>query len=163
MPGDGGGGLCKGETHVKPKVLRGREGRTGDSERRLHCPGRGQRSSCINRCDVVILRTCQKRRFLAKRERFLYFSGRRERPSSIRFHSHFICTPRPPPYALPSEPSSEQHSRKGREGESARAGFQTSPNFPEAGPSLTQSGRPSRPPSSAPPLCSTIYGPQTGA
>lgn len=98
----GSGALCKGETHCKLKALRSGEEGAAVSERRLLSAQVSRlRSSGHNSCDALILWTCRESCFFAKRERFLYFSGRRDEPSSIRFHCRLaliipILTPSPP-------------------------------------------------------------------
>ena len=57
------------------------------SERRLlSAQVSGLQSSGHNSCDAFFWWTCGESCFSVKRERFLYFSGRRDAPSSDRFH-----------------------------------------------------------------------------
>ena len=133
----GRGALCEGETHFKLKALRsGEEGAAVSEPRLLSAQVSRLRSSGHNSCDALILWTCRESCFFAKRERFLYFSGRRDEPSSIRFHCRLTLII---PILTPSSPNPILAQQRGRDrGRGARAHWISNST------KLSRSPRPSR-------------------
>ncbi|KAB0394804.1 hypothetical protein E2I00_014609, partial [Balaenoptera physalus] len=133
----GSGALCEGETHFKLKALRsGEEGAAVSEPRLLSAQVSRLRSSGHNSCDALILWTCRESCSFAKRERFLYFSGRRDEPSSIRFHGRLTLIT---PILTPSSPNPILAQQRGRDrGRGARAHWISNST------KLSRSPRPSR-------------------
>ncbi|TKC47234.1 hypothetical protein EI555_021522, partial [Monodon monoceros] len=145
----GSGALCKGETHCKLKALRSGEEGAAVSERRLLSAQVSRlRSSGHNSCDALILWTCRESCFFAKGKRFLYFSGRRDEPSSVRFHCRLALIT---PILTPSSPNLILAQQRGRDrGRGARAHWISNSTklsrSPRLSPDSVQAPLPASPP-----------------
>lgn len=97
---------------------------------------------------LLILWTCRESCFFAKRERFLYFSGRRDEPSSIRFHCRLALIT---PILTPSSPNLILAQQRGRDrGRGARAHWISNSTklsrSPRLSPDSVQAPLPASPP-----------------
>lgn len=124
--GAGGGGsgvVCVKEKHFKLKALpRREEGSCGEPAAASLCPSIRAAKFWPRQLRRSIRRTCRESSFCAKRERFLYFAGRRDAPSSDRFHCRLTSVTR---VLTPSvrNPILEQPGGRDRGGGARALGF----------------------------------------
>lgn len=128
-----GGGLCEGETRFKPKALRrGEEGALVSEQRLLSAQVAGLRSSCHNSCDVLILQTCQERRFSAQREISVIFreGGKDHLLSVFTFTSATLPAILTPSLPTPQPPVISRWAGSWRARTPGSKGHQTFPRPP---------------------------------